>query len=558
MALTVCTFTAAPGPFVAASLGRVRDVADEILVVADAAVGDRDLQEYARVADRLFRAEFEFLEFHLPWLHRQCRGDWVLRLDGDECVSDALVRQLPDLIASREALQYWIPRRWAYPDAGHWIAELPWWPDPQLRLVRNDGTLSFDGALHSSARPASPHGYVEAPIYHLAALVDPLAARWRRTQRYEALRPELQAPGGGPMAAYYLPERFASRPPRPVPPADAAHLREALAAGRSAPSEQATAAAAAARWVERREFERCWPVRSVGAAARRARLEVVDPEVQLERMSAGENRLVLVRATNEGDEEWPGGADGSPPVRIGIRWRSADGALLSDDQRGVLSQAIAAGATRLVGILVQAPAEPGSYQLGLDVVIEGGGWFGCEVRHPVRVASAHERVILTANAAVPPRRRRFRRRRIAIPRIVHSVWLGPAELPDEYLAFRESWASHNPGWELRLWTDESVARELPHLQLERGRNWAERSDVARYEILCRLEGYTRTAISNADARSTSCCPVSRASLGWRFRGGCATPSSAPCPDILRSRWRRRGRWNLLAWGCTPTARARSS
>jgi mannosyltransferase OCH1-like enzyme len=61
-------------------------------------------------------------------------------------------------------------------------------------------------------------------------------------------------------------------------------------------------------------------------------------------------------------------------------------------------------------------------------------------------------------------------------------------MPDEYERYGESWRRHHPDWELRLWTDA----ELPELRFpeafEKARNFGERSDLLRYEILVREGG----------------------------------------------------------------------
>jgi hypothetical protein len=75
---------------------------------------------------------------------------------------------LPDLVADPVIRQYRIPRRWLYPDPLRWIDEVPWWPDFQIRLVRNEPSLRFTGDVHTSADPAFPARYLEAPHYHLA------------------------------------------------------------------------------------------------------------------------------------------------------------------------------------------------------------------------------------------------------------------------------------------------------------------------------------------------------------------------------------------------------
>ena len=71
-----------------------------------------------------------------------------------------------------------------------------------------------------------------------------------------------------------------------------------------------------------------------------------------------------------------------------------------------------------------------------------------------------------------------------IPRIFHPIWLGSEPMPEDFVAYGETWRAHHPGWEMRLWTDEG----LPDLgesrpAFERGRNQSERSNVLRYELL---------------------------------------------------------------------------
>ena len=115
MALSVCCLTGDPGPRVAALLAPLREVADEIVVAADSRAGQDDLDAYAAACDRLLRIEYQLYERHLAWLHAQCRGDWILRIDGDECSRRRWWRQLPELIRRRDVHQYVMPRRWLYP-----------------------------------------------------------------------------------------------------------------------------------------------------------------------------------------------------------------------------------------------------------------------------------------------------------------------------------------------------------------------------------------------------------------------------------------------------------
>src|SRR5262249_13385938 len=155
----------------------------EVVIAADSRVPKSDLAAYGAAADRVLRFEFSYTERHLAWLHAQCSGDWIFRIDGDEVPSPELIKALPGLIMSARALQYWFVRRWLFPDAAHWLNEVPWYPDFQCRLVRNDGTLRFPGIRHSSAEPLLPRRYIEAPLYHLDLAVNDAEARRRKIAR---------------------------------------------------------------------------------------------------------------------------------------------------------------------------------------------------------------------------------------------------------------------------------------------------------------------------------------------------------------------------------------
>jgi hypothetical protein len=110
MSLSVCLMTTDPPARVTAILEPLRQYTDEIVIAADERVDDRTLACYSALADRLFRIDFRSYERHLSWLHAQCGGDWILRLDGDELASPAFLRRLPKMLDSRTVQQYWVLR----------------------------------------------------------------------------------------------------------------------------------------------------------------------------------------------------------------------------------------------------------------------------------------------------------------------------------------------------------------------------------------------------------------------------------------------------------------
>ena len=77
-----------------------------------------------------------------------------------------------------------------------------------------------------------------------------------------------------------------------------------------------------------------------------------------------------------------------------------------------------------------------------------------------------------------------------IPKIVHQIWLGNAEIPKNYQYFLETWKQYNPDWEIKVWTIEDVLKEkFPNMDLfYLSRSHAEQSDIIRYEIIRRYGG----------------------------------------------------------------------
>jgi inositol phosphorylceramide mannosyltransferase catalytic subunit len=429
--LSVCCLTDAPGPQIRASMEALREVADEIVIAADVKATAEDVAAYEAVADRVLRVEFDVLEHHLAWLHAQCRGEWVLRLDGDEQVSPELVAALPELVAAEDVRQYWLPRRWLDPSGRGWLDELPWSPDYHNRLVRNDERLSFTGTLHSGADPDFPAQYRGEPFDHLLCPLTTREERLEHSLLYEIQKPHFLAPGGGPLnATFYLPERFARRSPRPLwePPA----------------------------------------VRGGGS------LRLLEPDL---RMYDGEVRPLVVEVRNESARDWPGG-EHDPLIRLSYRW--SDG---SDGERTPLPAPLRDGETAIAPLVVVAPEQHGTHELRLGVVEEGVRWLEPELLVKLEVVPRGE-----TQRKVPGRLRRLGRKQ-RIPRVVHRIWLGERELPDAQRAFGESWARHHPDWEQRLWRDADLAElDLPPEIVAGASGPAELADVARLAILARHGG----------------------------------------------------------------------
>ena len=45
-----------------------------------------------------------------------------------------------------------------------------------------------------------------------------------------------------------------------------------------------------------------------------------------------------------------------------------------------------------------------------------------------------------------------------LTKIIHQIWLGPEEMPDEFKAWAEGWKEQHPDWRYLLWTDKMAER----------------------------------------------------------------------------------------------------
>lgn len=87
---------------------------------------------------------------------------------------------------------------------------------------------------------------------------------------------------------------------------------------------------------------------------------------------------------------------------------------------------------------------------------------------------------------------------VKIPKVVHFIWLGPNPFPKDSIENVNSWVDEHPDWTFKFWTDRR--RPLPNKkmelhsiadfkfqtlkdQFEESNNYAEKSDLLRYEIL---------------------------------------------------------------------------
>jgi hypothetical protein len=382
--LSVCSITDAPLDLIAAAIAPLRPLADEVVIAVDAHVDPSIAAAHCAFADRVVRLPFAPpVERALAWLHSQCSGDWILRIDSDEIPSAALAERLAELMRSRDVMQYWIPRRWLFPNRSMYLTEWPWLPDYQVRLVRNEPSLlRFPGTVHSSVVCLGPARFLREPIYHLDCV---LHSREERAAKVRAYRRDIELPERGrpPLnEAFYLPERRRAPPIAPVPSVD----REALVpdAGKRFLARLSPASQESVRFATREEVDRLWSQRQLAADAYHASLEIAERSL---RLAVGETRTLDVDVINRGTDEWAWGRDAAPPIHLSYRVQSKDGQHAYEGPRTPMPAPLSPGSSIRVPLLLHAPDSPGDYLFGVDLVHEHVRWFGQTVDVAVQVRS---------------------------------------------------------------------------------------------------------------------------------------------------------------------------
>ena len=350
----------------AAIMRQLRPVADEIVIAVDSRLDPARLGRYAEVADRLLRFEFvDSVEQSAPAVTAQCTGDWILRIDGDEILTPALIERLPGLTAASDVFQYWLSCRWLFRDANHFLAQPPWhYSSP--RLVRNDpATLWHAGLSHGRFEPVFPSVHLSEGYYHLSLILNDLAYREAKVAHYLSIasghtREVLEVD----VTAFYVPEldeRFGITPV-PVPQGDRAAIEEVLTASGEELPGPLVEEIPMLSWSD---IQREWPRRTLSDDAYRGKIE---PFERAPKLYEGQQRQVTVSVTNTGTEHWPG-LNREPWITLAHRWQAngtAPGVWVST----CLPAGLSPGARALVPIAVEAPPGIGQHTLELSLVHE--------------------------------------------------------------------------------------------------------------------------------------------------------------------------------------------
>lgn len=146
------------------ALNSLQSVADEIVVV-DSFSQDATPEICHRYTDRVFQRRWQGFRSQKEFATDRASYDWVLSLDADEVLGDALREEILEWKqADHTCLGYYLPRKTFF--MGRWIKHTTWYPDWQLRLFRKSCGCWVGGRVHEAFRIKGLTARFRGDIHH--------------------------------------------------------------------------------------------------------------------------------------------------------------------------------------------------------------------------------------------------------------------------------------------------------------------------------------------------------------------------------------------------------
>ena len=159
---------------------------DEIVVV-DSGSTDRTVEIAQKRGARVIEMSWRGYASQKNFASEQATYDWVLSIDADESLSEALEAEIWQIKKSGPQYDaYTMPRLAQY--LGRWILHSGWYPDRKVRLF-DRRKASWEGDyVHESVRVQGPVGHLESNLLHFTC--NSLAEHLRTMDRYTTLAAE--------------------------------------------------------------------------------------------------------------------------------------------------------------------------------------------------------------------------------------------------------------------------------------------------------------------------------------------------------------------------------
>ena len=123
---------------------------DEIVVIDSGSI-DRTVELAQNLGARVVESEWRGYAGQKNWAAEQASNDWILSLDADEALSEALEAEIWSLKKSGPQYDaYTMPRLARY--LGRWILHSGWYPDRKVRLFDRKHARWVGEKIHESVQ----------------------------------------------------------------------------------------------------------------------------------------------------------------------------------------------------------------------------------------------------------------------------------------------------------------------------------------------------------------------------------------------------------------------
>jgi len=159
---------------------------DEIVVV-DSGSTDRTVELATKLGARVLDMAWRGYAGQKNYASECCENDWVLSLDADEALSEALEAEIWQIKKNGpEYDAYTMPRLAQY--LGKWILHSGWYPDRKIRLFDRRHAKWVGNFVHESVVVEGRVGHLNANILHYTC--SSLSEHLRTLDRYTTLAAE--------------------------------------------------------------------------------------------------------------------------------------------------------------------------------------------------------------------------------------------------------------------------------------------------------------------------------------------------------------------------------
>jgi glycosyltransferase involved in cell wall biosynthesis len=156
---------------------------DEILIL-DSGSTDRTVELATNLGARVIEADWRGYSGQKNWAAEQATHEWILSLDADEALSEALEAEIWNLKKSGPQFDaYTMPRLARY--LGRWIYHSGWYPDRKIRLYDRGKARWVGDFVHESVKSDGRVGHLDSNILHFTC--DSLSEHLRTLDRYTTL-----------------------------------------------------------------------------------------------------------------------------------------------------------------------------------------------------------------------------------------------------------------------------------------------------------------------------------------------------------------------------------